>query len=296
MQKIYCSTGALVGRPNKRDYRLLKGFADQLSCDGFELLVYDSWYPEADELISTLKSFGLSFPVVHCEKAVSEKSVGARVWYEDGRYHSCELSAEEDEQNMQAAIREFGINLKIANGLGAQKMVFHMWNGLVSDKNIEKNVERFGIFKEMAEEAGVLLMAENVVCNTHDPLSDLELAGKEYPDIAIVYDTKMAEFHGQTMDLFGPEHEWMIRDGHIKHLHINDYNGGIKDWGNLGVLPIGKGHVDFDRFFSRLKEYDYKGDYTVEATAFDKTGQVDIDMLNECFGNLRRKAGIPVTL
>ena len=33
----------------------------------------------------------------------------------------------------------------------------------------------------------------------------------------------------------------------------------------------------------------YEGDFTVEATAFDKSGAVDISMLNECFDRLRKR-------
>jgi sugar phosphate isomerase/epimerase len=287
MRNIYCSTGALIGRPNKRDYRLLEKFAPELDCDGFELLVYDTWYPEVDELIETVKGFDLSIPVVHCEKSLSEKLSGARAWYDDAGYHYEEMSPEEDEESVKAAIKEFEINLKIAKGLGADKMVFHLWNGIVSDKNIERNAERFGIFKEMAEEAGILLMVENVICNEHDPMYDMDVVYKLFPDVSFVYDTKMAEFHGQTMKVFEPEWDWMFKEEHIKHLHLNDYGGGIKDWSNLKVLPIGKGHVDFGSFFVQLCKYGYDGDCTVESTAFDKTGKVDIDMLNRCFKRIR---------
>ncbi len=290
MKKIFCSTGALLGRPNKRDYRLLQELAKQLDCDGFEFMVYDSWYPEVDEMIETVKGIGLQIPVVHCEKALSEKLAGARVWYENGEYPYQEMTPEEDRESFAAAVEEFKLNLRIAGEFGADRMVFHLWNGLVSDKNIERNVERFAIFRELAKEAGVQLLVENVICNTYDPLYNIGLVRKMYPDTDYVYDTKMAEFHGQTMQLFDPKWEWMLTEGRVKHLHVNDYNGGIKDWGNFGVLPIGKGHVDFEGFFSRLSQYGYEGDFTVEATAFDKTGVVDVTMLNECFAKLRTLA------
>jgi len=286
MKKIYCSTGALLGRPNKRDYRLLKEFAGKLQCDGFEFMVYDSWYPEVDEMIETVKGFGLSIPVVHCEKALSEKLAGARVWHENGTYPYQEMTPEEDLESVAAAREEFALNLRIAREFGANRMVFHLWNGLVSDKNIERNVERFAPLMEMANEAGVQLMVENVICNTYDPLSNWALVREQYPDVKFVYDTKMAESHGQTLQVFDPEWEWIFAEGHVKHLHVNDYNGGIKDWGNFDVLPIGKGHVDFDTFFARMAQFGYDGDYTVEATAFDKTGKVDFEMLNECFSKL----------
>ena len=40
-------------------------------------------------------------------------------------------------------------------------------------------------------------------------------------------------------------------------------------------------------FFKNLSKYKYVGDYTVEATALKKTGEIDIEMLNTCFHKLR---------
>ena len=37
--QILCSTGAIIGRPNNRNYRLLETVAPQLDCDGFEFLL-----------------------------------------------------------------------------------------------------------------------------------------------------------------------------------------------------------------------------------------------------------------
>ena len=84
MKKVLISTGALIGRPNGRDYRLLKEFAGQLDCDGFEYMVYDSWYPEIDRMTDTVKGYGLNIPVIHCEKALSEKLAGARLNFVNG--------------------------------------------------------------------------------------------------------------------------------------------------------------------------------------------------------------------
>ena len=42
MSQILCSTGALIGKPNNRDYTLLKGLAGKLECDGFEFMMYES--------------------------------------------------------------------------------------------------------------------------------------------------------------------------------------------------------------------------------------------------------------
>ena len=38
MFKILCSTGALLGKSNNRDYKLLKELSTKLTCDGFEFM------------------------------------------------------------------------------------------------------------------------------------------------------------------------------------------------------------------------------------------------------------------
>ena len=113
-----------------------------------------------------------------------------------------------------------------------------------------------------------------------------ELAEK-YPDIHFVFDMKMAAFHEQLDLLYEKKYEWLWREGHIRHYHVNDYAGGYMDWRNLRTLPIGKGHIDFERFFDHIAQIGYKGTYTVEATAFNKEGTVDVDMLNGQFRRIR---------
>lgn len=65
------------------------------------------------------------------------------------------------------------------------------------------------------------------------------------------------------------------------------YGGGYMDWKNLGSLPIGKGKIDFARFFDFVSSTGYDGDFTVEATAHDIEGNVDIEMLNGQFKCIR---------
>lgn len=288
MNEILCSTGALLVRYNNRDYRILSQIAPKLRCDGFEFMVYSSWYDELDELIDTVTKMKLNIPVIHCQKTLGEKLCAMQVELDNNQFVERRFSPEEDEKAFEQAQKEFAMNLRVAREFGASKMVLHLWNGLVSDKNIEKNIERFEVLNDMAQKEHVLLMVENVICNTRDPLTNMGLVHERYPDISYVFDTKMAEFHGQTMNLFDDKWKWILEEGHIKHLHVNDYSGGIMDWANLNVLPIGKGHVDFASFFDKLAKYGYSGDYTVEATAVDKeNGTIDYDMLNKCFDDLR---------
>ena len=72
MKKVLCSTGALIGRPNNRDYRLIKEFAPKLECDGFEFMMYSTWYSEVKKIAKELKNTKLNFPIMHCDKHIGE--------------------------------------------------------------------------------------------------------------------------------------------------------------------------------------------------------------------------------
>ena len=97
----------------------------------------------------------------------------------------------------------------------------------------------------------------------------------------------MAAFHEQMDLLYAPEYDWLWKEGHICHYHVNDYGGGYMEWNNLKVLPLGKGHIDFERFFAFLKTSAYRGDFTFEATGFNQAGVVDLKMLNDQFNQAR---------
>lgn len=272
--KILCSTGALIGQPNQRDYRLLERFNEELTCDGFEFMMYSSWYEEMEDMISYLKGLALYIPVVHCEKHIGQ---------------SISAGTEED---LAHAFDLFEKNCHLAKELGAEKLVLHLWDGRISDSNFSSNLCHCGKLVEMARGYGLDLMIENVVCNVKDPMTRWCQLVEQYPEIHLIFDTKMAAFHGQLELLYEKEYEWLWKDGHIRHYHVNDYGGGIMDWANLKTLPIGSGHIDFDRFFDFIKSTGYKEMFTVEATAFDKEGNVDTRMLNDCFDKIRKLTGV----
>ena len=270
MHQILCSTGALIGRPNGRDYRLLKQFCPQLECDGFEFMLYSTWYDQIEELTTFLKSIHPNIPVVHCEKSLSEH-----------------ISKGGDEE-LGEAFRLFELNCGVAEALGAEKMVFHLWNGLISDSHFENNLRAYPELRERAEKHGLTLLIENVVCNGTDPMAHWVELYQHYPEIRFVFDTKMAHFHRQLELLYEHEYDWLWKENHILHYHVNDYDGEHKDWSNLKVLPLGKGHIDFERFFRFVRQTGYAGDFTFEATGFDKTGVVNFRKLNDQFALARK--------
>lgn len=269
MNQIYCSTGSLIGRPNGRDYHLLEQYCPQLNCDGFEFILYNSWYGEVEELLVFLKSLRLNIPVMHCEKTLAEHITKG------------------GEEELAEAFRLFEINCDLAARLGSRKLVMHLWNGPISDSCFENNLRSYPALRETAERYGLDLLIENVVCR-QDPMSHWVELYRQYPEIHFVFDTKMADFHRQLDLLYEPEYDWLWKGEHIRHYHVNDYGGGYMDWDNLRVLALGEGHIDFSRFFAFIRQTGYQGDFTFEATGFDLRGIIRMDRLNKQF-DLARK-------
>ena len=265
MCQILVTTGALIGRPNGRNIRLLEKLVPQLNCDGLEFMLYSDWYDREKEITDYLISLNVAIPTMHCQKTVGEL-----------------ITQCEDDK----ALKNFEINARIASRIGARKLVMHLWNGEISDSNYGHNLDMYPYLREISDKYGVDLLIENVLCNVKDPLSRWEELIERYPDAHLIFDTKMADFHGQLDALYEDKNSYLWKN-HIKHYHVNDYGGSYMDWSNLKVLPIGAGHIDFDRFFEFIKSTGYNDTFTVEATAFNKDGVVDTDMLNECFDRIR---------
>lgn len=271
MHRILCSTGALLGRANGRDFTLLNQLDPRLDCDGYELMIYQDWYGKLPALLSFLEAAQLPIPSVHCEKDIG-KNLG--------------LGGEEATAE---AFANFELNCRIAEAAGAEKLVLHLWSGQVSDRHIERNLGAYRQLETTAREHGLLLTVENVVCNRQDPMTHMRTLAQRYPEVRFTLDTKNAAFHGQMDALYAPENEWLRQ--RIAHWHVNDYRGGYMEWDKFlgAVSPVGKGRIDFEPFFAYLRSEGCTGDLTVEATAFDQTGVIDLEMLNGQFRLLREQ-------
>lgn len=230
-------------------------------------MMYSTWYDQIPELEAFMKEFPAPIPVVHVEKGVGER-----------------ISRNEP-GDTEEAVRLFAVNCELARKLGAETLVLHLWNGVHSDKDIGHNISLYPALNEIAERNGLLLTIENVVCNQEDPMTHLKRLANLHPEIAFTFDTKMAQFHDQLPLLYEKENEQILR--RVRHMHINDYSGGYKDWTRLKTLHIGDGQVDFERLFAFLGKIDYRGDFTVEATSLGSDGVIDFDALNRDFARIR---------
>lgn len=267
MSRILCSTGALLEYGG--DYKLLEMLSKQLLCDGYEFMMDSPYYDEIEELKRFFQAAELYIPIIHCEKSIGENlSKGG-------------------EAELTEAYEKFEVNCDIAQSLGAEKMVIHLWDGRTSDSHFQSNLTGYFYLNQIAQRYGLDLLVENVVCNVENPMKHLCELREKYSNVHFVFDTKMAAFHGQLDLLYEAEYDWLWKDGHICHYHVNDYAGGYMDWENLKSLPIGEGKLDFARFFAFINKIGYDGTFTVEATAHDDKGLVDVEMLNQQFQYIR---------
>ena len=267
---VLCSTGAIITRFNGRDPHLIPEFAEHIESDGFEIMLYPSWYEggKLEGYVDFLSGCGVYFPVLHADKSIGELlSLGG-------------------EENAAEARRRFYINCRSGERLGCSLMVLHLWGGPASDRDIDANIAELGLFTRIASEHGMTLTVENVVCANRTPLEIMGMILERYPTALFTVDTKMAEFHGELADTLacGP----LFGGGHAAHMHINDYGGGLHDFTDLRVLHPGRGHVDFGPVFDRLRETGYSGYATCEATSVRQDGTIDFDSLNRSLGFIRK--------
>ena len=265
MSRILCSTGAILTRRNDRDYNLLPAIVPQMHCDGIEFMMYQSWYEgHVESLKRVLADY--SVPVFHMTKHIGEHvSLG----------------------ELAEAIALFRADCELAEAIRAELLVLHLWSGRASDQHIERNIAAYPVLRAIAEEYGLLLTVENVLCNTRDPMTHMRALAEAYPDIAFTWDTKMAAFHSQEEALYAPENAWLWP--HIRHFHVNDYAGGHMDWANMSVRQLGQGYIDFDKFFAFVRKSGYQGDFTCEATAVREDGSIRYEEMNHSLDWIRKE-------
>ena len=263
--KVLCSSGAFIGRKNGRNHKLFLDVCDTVCADGFEFMMYDSWYEKTDEVIGDFKAKGLYTPTLHADKMIGEHL---------GR------------KNANLALQNFKKNCEIANKIGAQKIVLHLWNGPSSDDNIDYNISALGELYAIAGEHTVTLTVENVVCRNSDPLEHLYAIANKYDAAKFTLDTKMSAFHGTLENVYSSDFKWLW--DRVEHLHVNDYFGKVKEWESLATLHIGQGNIDFDRFFRFIKSLALKITLTLECTSMGEGCELYPEKMNESIKKVRK--------
>lgn len=264
MNPIYLSSGAFVGRVNGRNIGLLPQHAKSFVCDGFEFMVFEDFYADIGAIIASCQ--GLTIPVLHTDKAIGDwiSTPGA------------------DAQAQGQAL--FVKNCRIAKGLGATKLVLHGWGIPDSDKQFERNARRIGQLLTIAQAEGLDLLVENCFCVNDSPLAHLEALAACYPALGVIIDTRPAAFHDELEAVYGSP----LWRGAIRHLHISDYRGGVKQWDAMYPIPQpGQGQIDWPAFFAALSRNGYTQSITLEAPSMLAQG-IDAQTLNSGLDFIRQ--------
>ncbi len=263
--EILCSTGTLVSKINGRDYRMITKYAPMIQCDGFEFLMVPEFYPQLDKIAADVKAAGIRFRTFHIEKDIG--------WY----------LSRHGEGDVQRAFDLLQKDLYMANLLGLDFCVFHLWGGAESDACVERNIGYVDEILEYGRRYGVTVSVENVPCTTHSPYENVKLLTSKYPDIPITFDSRFAAFHSQEKEFCSDKTLW---EKNIRHVHISDLAADKVAARSLRpILHPGEGCVDFDTVFAKLRA-DYTGTLTLESPVFLPDFCADTDKLNRSLGGL----------
>jgi len=241
---VYLSTGCFTGRPNGRDPHLLSKYHEKLNCDGFELMLYEEFYPKKAEIIREYTSLGINIPIVHFSKRIGD------------------LLSTKGDSAFSEALEQTLEDCDIACSLGAARGVFHPWGIPDSDTHIDMICDRIAEIFEKTKSTGIELLPENCVCTHSSPLKNLNKLLKKAP-CKLTVDTRAAHFHDEvyeTLDAFLPDT--------VGHFHLIDYVGAPHDWQARRVIcqPADSGFINFEYLLKRVKSSGFNGTLTLESS------------------------------
>ena len=250
MNKIYCSTGVMVGKINNNNYSLITdhfpSLIDKKLIDGCEFMFAHSFYDKLDDIYTEISKSRISFDIMHFDK-----EIGVML-------SECNDSISND------ALRLLEINCQFAKQIGAKKGVFHLWGGIKSDSHIEYNISFLPKIIDIFKKYEIELLVENIPCIINSGLAIWQKLYKFLPDLGFILDTRFGAFHDELIDIFNAP-IW----NHIKHIHISDYSSYPRNYEKIRpILHPGEGVIDFDFVFKKLKDIGYSGSYTLESPVF----------------------------
>lgn len=72
MNKLLCSTGALITGRNNRNHMLLAMAGQELTCEGYEFMMYQAWYEKWEQVAADVAAMDVSVVTFHVDKGIGE--------------------------------------------------------------------------------------------------------------------------------------------------------------------------------------------------------------------------------
>ncbi|MBQ9748478.1 MAG: sugar phosphate isomerase/epimerase [Clostridia bacterium] len=267
--ELLCSTGTLVGRANGYDHTLIVKHHKEIEADGFELMFVSAFYDKMHEVARDLMRGDVGVRTIHFEKDITALL---------GLY---------GKEERKEGLRRFTKNVQLGEMLGADKAVYHLWDGRFSPEQIGRGIALLETLYEIADRHGMELLVENIPSRVPSPYENVETVAARYPDACFTFDTRHAHVMGQ-IETFFASPLWHDR---ISHLHVSDYTGETVPglWGvTRPILHPGEGVIDFDALFDAMPPC-VADTVTLESPVVAPDGSVDIPRLNRTLRYLTRK-------
>jgi sugar phosphate isomerase/epimerase len=266
--QLLCSTGAFSRHPDKIDHNAIHLFGPQLEVDGLEVIFYPGWYASEDRIANDLAGWSLPYKVLHAEKDIGPQLGASR------------------KETQQQGLQLLEANCRFARIIGANLLVFHLWGYRDEQLHMERCLSILPQCVDIAEHHGLHFAVETIPSSTGDTLDRVRRAMEADSRCVVALDTEFLA--GQELLEDALQAGWLWEEGRVRHAHIKDYDGAMVDADNRRrYLHPGEGHIDFERFFSGLKERDFNGFVSLEASAIGRDGKVDMPKLTSSLAALR---------
>ncbi len=268
-KELLCSTGTLVGRANGYNHRIVSERWREIEADAFELMMLAAYYEKPNEVVRDLLGAGVDIRTIHFEKDITAL-LGLRT-----------------EEDRKEGFRLFSFNAEMGRRVGAEKAVFHLWDGRFSPEQTAKVISLLDELYEICEKNELELLVENVPARVPSPYENVAEIAARFPRARFTFDTRHCHVMGQ-LDTFFESELWAERIGHI---HVSDYSGETVPgmWGvTRPILHPGEGIIDFETLFEKMPPCGAET-ITNESPVIGADGAVDIPKLNKTLRYLSEK-------
>ena len=266
--QLLCSSGAFGRYPVLIDHLDIARYALSLPIDGVEVMYYPEWTPRVEEIADDLLATGLRFPAIHVEKGAAPAMISS------------------DKETQAQGRSWLAASCRLGQLVGARTAVFHLWGMPGSDEHIEQNLAILRECIDIAEKYEMELAVETIPCVKSTPLEIIQRVIELDDRCRVALDTEFLAIHGQIEPAL--DAPWLWTPGLVQHIHLKDYDGQqYTTDGYRRYLHPGEGNLDFARFFARLQQFGFQGNFSLEASVVSPDKVRDSAKLQSSLANIR---------